>query len=379
MHLSRRNLLAAGLGAICTGAAGAQQKPQPKGVIVGEKPFDSDKMRMSAGGKTLKEWIAEISSPDPSRRENAIRTIPLIKGNEAAIPALLERLDKVDSDSSPRVNAVMALGAVDITGARDDEIKHIVRTLANRAVLDREAIIRFQAALVLGRFGAKARPATRELIQATKDMTSWEIRKAAVFSLTRAISDTVEFVNHEGLEAIYNRMKANVESSALVRLEAVMSVATIGRVGKIDNDALVSALKTAENDKEKAIKIWARVGLCVHDNSLTSQDMKALVKFLSDKDLPARTHAARALGTIGSIGNPGPLIKEAIGPLTEMLNDPEEHGQIAAIWALGRIGPPAQPALKKLDDMLTDKTISDEGKGFIREAIASIQGKGEKK
>jgi HEAT repeat protein len=379
MHLSRRNLLAAGIGAIYSGAAGAQEKNQPKGTIIGEKPmFDSDKMRMSAGGKTLKEWITEISSPDPSRRENAIRTIPLIKGNEAAIPALLERLDKVDSDSSPRVNAVMALGAVDLTGARDDEIKHIVRTLAARATLDSQSIIRFQAALVLGRFGAKSRPVTKELIQATKDMGSWEIRKAAVFSLTRAISDTVDPVNHEGLEAIINRIYPNVESSALVRLEAAMSVATIGRVNVSQSKTIVSALKSAENDKEKAIKIWARVGLCVHDNALTSQDMKALIKFLSDKDLPARTHAARALGTIGSIGNPGALIKEAIGPLTEMLNDPEEHGQIAAIWALGRIGKPAQPALKKLDDMLTDKAISDEGKSFIREAIASIEGKGQK-
>src|SRR5262245_1299553 len=134
MHLSRRKLLAAGVGAICTGAAGAQEKPgQAKGTTgskPGSSPFASDKMEMSLGGKNIKQWIAEISAPDPSRRENAIRTVPLIKGAEEAIPAILGLLDRVDPDSSPRVNAVMALGAIDFSNEAD--IKHAVHTLAVR-------------------------------------------------------------------------------------------------------------------------------------------------------------------------------------------------------------------------------------------------------
>jgi HEAT repeat protein len=333
-------------------------------------------MPLSIGGKSIKEWITEISSTDPSRRENAIRTVPMLKGAEAAIPALLERLDRNDSDSSPRVNAVMALGAIAHDNLRDKEVEHIVRTLATRATQDSQSIIRFQAALVLGRFGAKARPAMKELIQATKDMGSWEIRKAAVFSLSRAAADIAENVSSQAIDAIVSRMYGSVESSALVRLEATMAISTIGRVSPADSIKVVKALKDAENDREKSIRIWARVGLCVHDNSLTTQDMKALIKFTQDKELPARTHAARAIGTIGSIGNPGPLIKDAIPALTDMLSDPEEHGQIAAIWALGAIGTPSQPALKRLNEMLSDKTVSDEGKGFIRDAIGRIQGKG---
>jgi HEAT repeat protein len=118
----------------------------------------------------------------------------------------------------------------------------------------------------------------------------------------------------------------------------------------------------------------------VHNTKLTQADMladiKALTKFLKDRELPTRTHAARAIGTIASLGNPGPNIKEAVPALTEMLDDTEEHGQIAAIWALGRIGAPAQPAVKRLNEMLYDKHISEEGKGFVREAMKMIQGPG---
>jgi hypothetical protein len=44
---------------------------------------------------------------------------------------------------------------------------------------------------------------------------------------------------------------------------------------------------------------------------------------------------------------------------------------------LGQIkAPHAKPALKRLNEMLQDKAISDEGKGFIKEAIGMIEGKG---
>jgi HEAT repeat protein len=371
MHLSRRSLLAAGVGAICAGAANAQ--PPQKGTIVGQPSSPSSDLKMRVGGKSLKEWIEEIRSIDPSRRENAIRTVPMLKGAEEAIPALIERVER-DNDSSPRVNAVMALGAIDFT--KEEDVIHAVKALAKRLTEDTQSIIRFQCALVLGRFGARARPAMPELIRATKDLGSWEIRKAAVFAVTRVATDVSQTVNPLAVDALTSRMYASVEQSTLVRLEATMSICTIGRVSVDESKRIVTALKAAESDKEKALRIWARVGLCVHDNALTKKDMATLIGFLKDKDLPARTHAARAIGTIASVGNPGDLIKDTILPLTDMLGDSEEHGQIAAIWALGQIGAAAQPALKRLNEMLEDKKISDEGKNFIREAVKMIQPKG---
>ena len=92
-------------------------------------------------------------------------------------------------------------------------------------------------------------------------------------------------------------------------------------------------------------------------------------------DLPSRTHAARALGTIASLGNPGPLLKPVIPYLIKLLDDKEELAQVAAIWALGRIGPDAKAALPRLKELLQDKNVTEEGKQFVKEAIDLIEGK----
>ena len=371
MELSRRALFASALGATCAGLVGAQA-PQT-GTIVGQmKPRSTEDLPTSLGGKNLKQWIAEIKSGDPSRRENAIRTIPLLKGGQEAIPELIDRVEH-DSDSSPRVNAVMALGALPI-GPRED-VSRIVTALKFRLVNDSQSIIRFQCALVLGRFGEQSRAAMKELIQATKDGGSWEIRKAAVFALTRAASDVAKLVNSGAVEALVSRLSSTSEASALVRLEAAMSIATLGMLSKHDHEVVSKGLANAEYDREKMVAIWARVGLAVHDNKLTPADIKTLEKYLQSPDLPSRTHAARALGTIASLGNPGPLLKPVIPYLIKLLDDKEELAQVAAIWALGRIGPDAKAALPRLKELLQDKNVTEEGKQFVKEAIDLIEGK----
>lgn len=371
MNLSRRSLLAAAVGATCAGVAGAQGR-QP-GSVNQPKLRSTEDLPTSLGGKSVKQWIEDIKSRDPSRRENAIKTVVLMKGSEAAIPALIERLELPDPDVSPRVNAVMALGAVPVN--QSDDMTRVVAALRKR-LLDSQYVVRFQAALVLGRFGAKARPATTDLIRATKDPASWEIRKAAVFALTRAVADVAEPVDSNAIDALVAQVSLTNEPSMMVRLEAAMSIAAIGKVSPRDHKKVAFALAAAEKDHDSRVAIWARVGLAVHDNQLTKEDISALIKFLHSPDLPTRTHAARAIGTIASLGNPGPLLKPAIPYLIKMLSkDEEELAHVAAIGALGCIGPDAEPALKRLNEMLQDKDISEEGRGFVKEAIERIQGK----
>jgi HEAT repeat protein len=370
MHLSRRSLFACLAGGACAGLVHAQQKQG--GAIFAQNRAASADLPTQLGGKDLDQWIKEIGSNDPSHRENAIRTVPLMKGAEKAIPALIERVEH-DTDSSPRVNAVMALGAVEFH--KQEDVNRAVKALAYRVTNDSQSIIRFQAALVLGRFGGLARPAIEALIKATTDQGSWEIRKAAVFALARAAFDAEKPVATPALNALVQRMSSANEASALVRLEATMCISSIGKVLPADNKTVVAALRRAEDDREKMIGIWARVGLCVHDNRLTEKDMDMLIKFLRSPLLPERTHAARALGTIAYVGNTGPLIKPAIPALIELTRDKEELGRIAAIWALGRIGAPAQPALKRLNEMLKDKEITEEHKGLVKEAVQMIESK----
>jgi HEAT repeat protein len=336
----------------------------------------SGKSPDTIGGKYLKDWIKEISSPDPSRRENAIRTVVLFGAYAAreALPALLERIER-DNDTSPRVNAIMALGAIEFTDEKD--VQKAVDTLRRRVTTSGESqnIIRFQAALQLGRFGERSRRATGELIAATQDRGSWEIRKAAVFSLARTVYDIKDPVNSQAIDALVARMSTSNENSAQVRLEATMALGIIGVLTAQDKSKVVAALKRAESDPDKMIAIWARAGLMAHNNDVNEKDMGIIIGLLKSKDLPIRTHAARALGTIATVGNPGPPIQKAIPPLIEMLDDKEQLAEIAAIWALGRIGPPAQAAIKPLSIKIQDKEITEEGKTLIKEAMDSILGK----
>src|SRR5438132_9546211 len=139
MHISRRSLLALTAGAACATLVNGQA-PQPK-PGTGQSKLSTADLPTSIGGKNLKQWIAEIKSPDPSRRENAIRTVPLLKNAEEAIPALLDRVAR-DPDTSPRVAAVMVLGAIYIP---PDNVSEIVKTLKDRLVglnQDKQTIIR---------------------------------------------------------------------------------------------------------------------------------------------------------------------------------------------------------------------------------------------
>jgi HEAT repeat protein len=352
------------------------QTAQPGALFQSQQ--SSGKTPDQLGGKSLKEWIKEISSPDPSKRENAIRTVVLFGPFAAreALPALLERIDR-DTDTSPRVNAIMALGAIEFTFEDEKDVQKVVDALRKRVTTSGESqnIIRFQAALILGRFGERARRATGELITATQDRGSWEIRKAAVFSLARTVYDVKDSVDSHAIDALVARLFSSNESSFQVRLEATMALGIIGVLKAQDKAKVVSALKRAESDPDKMIAIWARAGLMAHNNEVNEKDMAILVGLLKSKELPVRAHAARAIGTIASVGNPGPPINKTIGPLIEMLDDKEQIAEIAAIWALGRIGPPAKDALKTLSIKQQDKEVTEEGKKFIKEAMDSIHGK----
>ena len=188
----------------CAGIAGAQVG-QPGGTFNQPKLRSTEDLPTHVGGKSVTQWIEEIKSRDPSRRENAIRTVVGMKGSQAAVPELLRCIDPPDQDVSPRAHAIMALGAIPFS--QTDDVSKIVTAVAKR-LYDNQAAVKFQAALVLGRFGGKARSAKDDLIRATSDMSSWEIRKAAVFSLTQAVSDVAKPVDSKAIDALVARMSA---------------------------------------------------------------------------------------------------------------------------------------------------------------------------
>src|SRR5262245_11612261 len=140
----------------------------------------------TVAGKTLEQWIKELKHTDPSVRENAVRTLPMFGPRaKKAIPDIIH-MTATDYDVSLRVNGCIALMNMDID--KKEELAAF-QTLMKQLTDNTQAVVRLHAAMAIGRFEEGAKVAIPTLIAATRDRGSWEIRKAAIGSLSRVSKD----------------------------------------------------------------------------------------------------------------------------------------------------------------------------------------------
>src|SRR5207247_7974983 len=120
---------------------------------------------------------------------------------KTAAPALINEL--TDRDVSLRVNATITLG---IVGMEEKDIPAGVSALI-RLLTDTQSIVRYQAAMALGRLGRDARPAIPALLNTIKDSSSWEIRKAAAFALGAIAEDRQRGPDVRAMRALADALK----------------------------------------------------------------------------------------------------------------------------------------------------------------------------
>jgi HEAT repeat protein len=309
------------------------------------------------GGKTLKEWIADMKGiTDPSVREECIRAVTCFgDASREAVPGLLDRLH--DTDLSPRVKATIALGMVPVD---EKDLPKVIEGLGKRLTEDSQAIVRFQAAMALASKGKDAKAALPQLIAGTTDSYSWEIRKVCVAALVLAGGDEK---NGPDPKATHALLKAVEDPANQVRLEAVMSLGEMGRPGEAPlRAAAEKALQNAATrDRDKAVQIWAHVSRMALEK-VDDDGLKYLVESLktgeSVKDsVKIRVHSARGLGALGKEA------KEKIPALLDALNDKEPDVVVAACSALKCMGSEAvEKARAALKGVAESKDASDNQK-----------------
>jgi HEAT repeat protein len=323
----------------------------------------------AGAGRSASQWIRDLKHPDPSMRENALRTLPLM--GRAARPAVKDVINILanDRDISPRTHAALCLMQMDVD---EDDVPAVIAALARRLSprVDNQAIMGYFAATALSKFGNKAADAIPDLITASRDPRTWEIRKAAVGALFRATANVKEGPDPRGVPTLITSSR---DAAGKVRLEAVVGMGAMGiPPGENNKLAVIKALKDAVNDRDKTVAVWAYVGLMTYDSKVIDTYMGPLARFLTSSDVATRGHAARALGAMGAEA------KAKIPELVSALKDRETAVAATAAWALGEIATGVDPgptALSALTDLATRKDVDSYVQGMAQDALDKIKGK----
>ncbi len=333
------------------------------------KPMTGSQVR-ELNGKTLSQWVKEIKNPDPSLAETAIRMVTLFP--DAAPEASNALVDALHfTDASLRVNAALAFTTI---GTDEAHAPKVVAALAQRVNEDQQAIVRFHAAIALGRIGEGYRSSIPALAYRCTDQSSWEIRRAAAFALGRAgkaMGATADAgVDMRAAHALVQLCSGPYpDRCAEVRLTAVQALGSLGIPGAPNDQAyIVAALKQALKDRYKSVVIWAHVGLMALGDPQTAH-MPAILAYLKGKDFEAHLEAIRALGAMGKNA------KSAVPELTYELQGPEPSLVVAACWALGEMKEDAAPALATLEELRAKKDVLEPVKKEATDAIEHITGK----
>jgi HEAT repeat protein len=318
-------------------------------------------------GKNLQAWIKDLKDPDPGIRERAAKTICGFNLDNAAREAGSALIDTLsDSDTGVRVNALITLATVGV----DDKVAAKAVAALTQRLEDQQAIVRLHAAVVLAHMDLDARSAIPNLILRSKDLSAYEIRKAAVHALARTgAADKKNQVDMRAAKALIDVFTGSYDKSAEVRQEAVMGLGIMGIPDKLpDKQAELAALKIAFSDKDKGVAIWARVSYMAIDD-VSEEHLAAICLHLKGKDFAARLEAVRALGTMGS------KAKSKIADLFDQLSDKEPNMIAGAAWALGEMGYDASKAIPFMTELTQRKDLPDGTIKALKDAIDRINGK----
>jgi len=274
-------------------------------------------------GRSMAGWLNDLKNPDASVRERAISALPSF-GEAVAGTLVIGNLIgcTADADASPKMRALQVLNAMPIKPA---ESQRVVQCLAGLLVKKESALVRYEAAMGLIRFGEDAHSAVPALASFASDAMSWEIRRACLAALMSAGRNGGKAPNHQAITAMIHGSK---DVTAEVRLAAAMGLGALGRTTDPALKPLVeAALNKLVKDHDERVVIWAKVAqmaLAGHDDRYGAS-IAALVR---SPEVPVRMHAVKAIGAMGPKG------KFAQDKILDAVNDKEPSVQLAAFATL---------------------------------------------
>jgi HEAT repeat protein len=316
------------------------------------------------------------------------------KGAESAIPALVEMIVKARVEDVERM--IRPAKATDTTSGLSGPVAALRRIGAPAIpavaplLMHDAAIVRFQAAAVLGGIGPAAAPALPEVQAALETERGLPTGQFYVFEeLTTAalhlggdaekitapvialLSGEEEGVRYGACQLIVRiGRKATTAVPRLVELlndpvpqVQLAAVEALGAIGPAAKDAVPALLKKMEGDDVDLARAATRTLRVFGPASAPA--VPALAKALKSNDQNFCIEAAQALAAIG------PEAAGAVPSMAQQLGDPRSprDEKVATLQALGAIGPAAKDALPAVTKVLSEKD------GALRAAAVATLGK----
>lgn len=267
------------------------------------------------GGRSSREWIASLDDSSVAVRVQAIDALRRILRVKPNSPRVVEALIRALGDS---VDAVRMSAGVALTteGVRAGGA---VPALHNALHDSAHAIVRWQAAIILGRLAPSA-------------------GQASVPVLTEALSDEEPQVRAAAAEAL-------------------------GRIGQGSAPALPQLfLLVRDPDATVRLKTVEALPNVTRDTSIISR----LILALSDSAPEVRRGSAASLGALGT------STSRSVAALGRALEDPSAAVRAAAALALAEIGPPARASRVAL--LAAQRDSSAQVRRVVEDALRRIAG-----
>jgi HEAT repeat protein len=328
-------------------------------------PPDTKKPPVKVAGKTIHEWLADMRNPDPSIRRDAIQAVQYFGPYSApSVPMLVWTLNN-DADSTLRTNAAIVLMNVSVD---NKDVPSVVKALKEQ-VRSLQVALRYHCVVTLGRFQEEAADAIPVLVSASTDQTSWEIRQAACASLFQVGNDPKKGPDTRAVAALINALR---DPASKVRLEAVMSLATLGKIENPDlRIKMLQALQMRLKDREMATVVWAYFGLMVNSDQGNKVYLDALVRLLKTGDVPTKIQTLRALGLLKR--DALPVLKDMIAALQD--EDPFVKGTACAVLAEMKESVDTSGAVDAIKKIIADEKTPRPLKNHAEDCLAKIQGR----
>jgi HEAT repeat protein len=364
-------------GNVSTQPARPVKKEPPKAKTKAPPSTETDPQPVNTGkktfaGKTLQDWIRDLSHGDASRRTLALLAIMqpvFVEEAQAAVPAIIKRLH--DTDLSPRAKACLALRVLEV---KKEYVPDVIRGLATRLWYknERDAIIRYEALVTVRRFAPDAAEAIPGLINCTLDRNSWEIRHMAAATLWRAARGNKEEggTDPRAVAALLKMFRGGAISTYQERLEVVIGLGSLKKSSDPSLQAqVISTLENAtltRNPDNKPLAIWAAAGLVMQgDNVVAEKSLSAIAKYLKSENLEIRTQAVQALAALGK------QAKSRLPAILAMLKDKEAVAVDGACMALVRMGDSSDRVTDALIKLSEHSDINRVGSAVV--ALANLK------